>query len=65
MVEKPRRSSSSSLTVRRLNSIPCACDGAPMPEALSEENVASAIAGAILEDVLVMLIYWWSSLYNK
>ena len=56
MVEKVRRSSSSSLTVRRLNSIACACDGAPMPETetTSEENVARAIAGAILDDVLVL-----------
>ena len=66
VVEKVRRSSSSSLTVRRLNSIACACDGAPMPETetTSEENVARAIAGAILEDVLVMFILFENGDYK-
>lgn len=44
-------SSSSSVTIRRLNSIPCACDASPMPEQ-SCDNEATQIAEAIVQEVL-------------
>ena len=59
--EVRQHSSTSSLTIRRLNSIPCACDVSPMPATSSStpttscDKEASQIAEAILVDVLTSM----------
>jgi hypothetical protein len=53
--EEESRTSSSSITIKRLNSIPCACEGSPMPTAttVASPTTASAEARSVAESVLV------------